>query len=188
MNPGLVLAPLCVFVAFCLADIARAEQVRRLPRWAWAIISLNVLGGIIYLLVGRVPARHEYRRGYRAATSTMAAAGDVAWPALGDPASEEFDLRRWAATQQSALRAAATGTAPFRLPAWFTQVADDLGSLLDPVGFDRWSFTPTDPFVRGYQAGLLDARATAASLAAAVGQANPRPVPGRRPGSPQADA
>ena len=164
MNPALLLVPPCAFVAFCLVDIVRAEQVRRLPRWAWAIISLNAGGGIIYLLVGRVPARHEYRRGYRAAMATTSAAGDVTWPALGDTASSEFDLRQWAAAQQTALRAAASGATPFRLPAWFAPLADDLGSLLDPVGFDRWSFTPTDPFVRGYQAGLRNARQAAAVL------------------------
>lgn len=100
----------------------------------------------------------------------LTSARDVAWPALGDPASNDFDLRQWAATQQTALRAAASRPTPFRLPAWFAPLADDLGSLLDPVGFDRWSFIPTDPFVRGDQAGLLDARADTASRAAAAGQ------------------
>jgi hypothetical protein len=44
------------FDALCLADIARADQVRYLPKWAWALICLaqTPLGGIIYLSVGRV--------------------------------------------------------------------------------------------------------------------------------------
>lgn len=43
------------FVAYCWYDIAHAESVRHLPRWAWALIAaLSVpLGGIVYLLAGR---------------------------------------------------------------------------------------------------------------------------------------
>lgn len=42
------------FVAFCLADLARAE-VRYLPRWGWVLACvLSIpLGGIMYLSVGR---------------------------------------------------------------------------------------------------------------------------------------
>ena len=86
----------------------------------------------------------------------MTTAGGTVRAAVGDPASPDYDLRQWAATRQAALRAAATGPEPFELPAWFAPLANDLGSLLDPVGYDRWSFTPTDPFVRGYQAALRD--------------------------------
>lgn len=58
MSPA-ALVPLLVvaagFEAFCLVDLARAEAVRYLPRWAWAIICLVSVpfGGIVYLLVGR---------------------------------------------------------------------------------------------------------------------------------------
>ena len=50
---GLALA--VSFDAFCLVDIARASQVRYLPKWAWALICLVQTpgGGIIYLCVGR---------------------------------------------------------------------------------------------------------------------------------------
>jgi hypothetical protein len=43
------------FVVFCLVDLARARQVRYLPKWAWALICLISvpLGGIVYLIVGR---------------------------------------------------------------------------------------------------------------------------------------
>lgn len=43
------------FDVFCLADIARADQVRYLPKWAWALICLAQTpgGGIIYLSIGR---------------------------------------------------------------------------------------------------------------------------------------
>lgn len=55
----LALAPLLLlclaFVVFVLVDIYRAESVRHMPKWAWALISvLSIpLGGILYLVLGR---------------------------------------------------------------------------------------------------------------------------------------
>ena len=42
--------------AFCLVDIARAPQVRYLPKWAWALICLIQApgGGILYLSIGHI--------------------------------------------------------------------------------------------------------------------------------------
>jgi hypothetical protein len=62
-------APAVAFDAFCLADIARAADVRYLRKWAWAGICLvqMPLGGIIYLSIGRVrPARPVPPGGARA--------------------------------------------------------------------------------------------------------------------------
>jgi hypothetical protein len=47
------------FVAFCLADLAdlaRASEVRYLPKWGWALVCfISIpLGGIIYLSIGKV--------------------------------------------------------------------------------------------------------------------------------------
>jgi hypothetical protein len=46
------------FAVFCLADLARARQVRYLPKWGWTIVCLIQipLGGIMYLAAGKVPA------------------------------------------------------------------------------------------------------------------------------------
>jgi len=46
------------FVVFCLVDLVRAEKVRYLPKWAWAILCLGVgltipFGGILYLVIGK---------------------------------------------------------------------------------------------------------------------------------------
>ncbi|HEY5985250.1 MAG TPA: PLDc N-terminal domain-containing protein [Streptosporangiaceae bacterium] len=43
------------FVVYCLVNLARAEEVRYLPRWAWAIICIISipLGGILYLVLGK---------------------------------------------------------------------------------------------------------------------------------------
>jgi Phospholipase_D-nuclease N-terminal len=55
--PFLLLATLAIsFDGYCLADIARASEVRYLPKWAWALICLTQTpgGGIAYLCAGRV--------------------------------------------------------------------------------------------------------------------------------------
>jgi hypothetical protein len=59
-QPGWLIAvglPLAIgFDAFCLADIARAAQVRYLPKWAWTLICLMQTpgGGIMYLSIGHI--------------------------------------------------------------------------------------------------------------------------------------
>jgi hypothetical protein len=55
-TPVLVLGVVFVgFVIFCWVDIVRAETVRNLPKWEWAIICLISvpLGGILYLVFGK---------------------------------------------------------------------------------------------------------------------------------------
>jgi hypothetical protein len=54
--PALVLVGLAVcFDGFCLADLARAGQVRYLPKWGWVLACLvqTPFGGIMYLTTGR---------------------------------------------------------------------------------------------------------------------------------------
>jgi hypothetical protein len=43
------------FEIFCLLDLARADEVRYLPRWTWAVICLITipLGGVAYLIFGK---------------------------------------------------------------------------------------------------------------------------------------
>jgi len=50
------LALLIGWEILCLGQVVLAERVRFLPRWTWAIACLIFipLGGILYLLVGRV--------------------------------------------------------------------------------------------------------------------------------------
>lgn len=61
----LVLAVLLIagWEIFCLADLVRADRVRFLPRWIWAVVCLVQIpvGGILYLLIGRVWARNAAR-------------------------------------------------------------------------------------------------------------------------------
>lgn len=51
-----VLALVICFDGFCLIDLARAREVRYLPKWGWALACLvqSPLGGIMYLSAGRV--------------------------------------------------------------------------------------------------------------------------------------
>jgi hypothetical protein len=59
------------FVVFCLVDLARAKEVRHLPKWAWVILCLGIgltipWGGIAYLAtppgLAEVPGFLEDRR------------------------------------------------------------------------------------------------------------------------------
>ncbi len=58
--PWAALAPILVvasaFIGYCLYDLSR-NDVKHLPKWAWAVICIISVpaGGIVYLLVGRVP-------------------------------------------------------------------------------------------------------------------------------------
>lgn len=42
----------------CLWDLAHADQVRHLPKWAWALVCLIScpLGGLLYIAIGRKTA------------------------------------------------------------------------------------------------------------------------------------
>jgi hypothetical protein len=55
----LILALAVGFDAYCLVDIARAAQVRYLPKWAWVLICLIQApgGGIMYLSLGHIARR-----------------------------------------------------------------------------------------------------------------------------------
>jgi hypothetical protein len=63
LNKALVLIPVLVlaagFVVFCEVDLARAKEVRYLPKWVWAILCMGIgltipFGGITYLVFGKV--------------------------------------------------------------------------------------------------------------------------------------
>ena len=67
LNKALVLIPVLVlaagFVVFCEVNLARAEKVRYLPKWVWAILCMGIgltipFGGIAYLVFGKVRRPH----------------------------------------------------------------------------------------------------------------------------------
>jgi hypothetical protein len=57
------LALLAGWEILCLSQVVVAERVRFLPRWVWAVACLIAipLGGVLYLLIGRVWPREAYR-------------------------------------------------------------------------------------------------------------------------------
>jgi hypothetical protein len=57
------LALLAGWEVLCLRELLRADEVRLLPRWTWAIACLIFipLGGVLYLLAGRVWPRAAAR-------------------------------------------------------------------------------------------------------------------------------
>jgi ABC-2 type transport system ATP-binding protein len=50
-----ILAVAVTFIAWCLVDLARAGQVRYLPKWAWAVVICVSVpwGGLVYLIAGK---------------------------------------------------------------------------------------------------------------------------------------
>ena len=55
---ALAVAGLAVaFVVFCLVDLVRAEQVRYLPKWAWAILCLGA--GLTIVRRNPLPGHRE---------------------------------------------------------------------------------------------------------------------------------
>jgi hypothetical protein len=57
------LALLAGWEILCLRQVILAGRVRFLPRWAWAVACLISipLGGVLYLLIGRVWTRDATR-------------------------------------------------------------------------------------------------------------------------------
>jgi hypothetical protein len=57
----LVVGLVAAWEVFCLTDLTRAEKMRLLPRWAWAVgwLIQIPLGGVLYLLIGRAWQRQS---------------------------------------------------------------------------------------------------------------------------------
>jgi ABC-2 type transport system ATP-binding protein len=89
-----LLAVAAVFAAVCLAVLARAGQVRHLPKWGWAVIIClsNPWGGLAYLLFGN-PRREPGGSGEPPVTAAGHAASPLRTPrcARGAPATIEVD-------------------------------------------------------------------------------------------------
>ena len=57
-----LLAPLVIIeltlVVIALVDLIRREEVKYIPKWGWALIILliNLIGPILYLIIGREEA------------------------------------------------------------------------------------------------------------------------------------
>lgn len=104
--------------------------------------------------------REQFQEGYRAA---LARIPDLSWDNLDEFARAGFKLREWLEPWRRGLadppfddhpaseQEAASNRA---FISWFWKLAADLGSWVDPHGYDQFSFHKTDAFERGYAAGL----------------------------------
>lgn len=101
-------------------------------------------------------AKAEYGKGYCAG---MADVGDLDWHFLEGAADAGFDfLAKLPEWQRSV--APTKYDATFSPPKWFDVLVRRFGSMIDPIGFDGFNFTPTRPFVHGYGDAIRDAWAT----------------------------
>jgi ABC-2 type transport system ATP-binding protein len=75
-----VLAVAVAFAAWCLVDVARAGQVRYLPKWVWAVVICVSVpwGGLVYLIFGKArPAASVPWRAAVAEEAGIAASGPL---------------------------------------------------------------------------------------------------------------
>jgi hypothetical protein len=126
-------------------------------------------------------AKDEYQRGYRKA---LRAADSLSLRLLEELAENHHDLKRALRPYvNGALQDAMNfepissaqvtellenrvkivplqskdGASPTASPwSWLSRLAEDLGSMADPVGVDEFSFNPTRAFLRGYGDALHD--------------------------------
>jgi hypothetical protein len=98
-------------------------------------------------------AREEFQRGYRDALEDI---GSIDWGVMEGLADDKFDLF----VVLAGWRRGWDVSSGFSPPEWFHIFMKRFGAMIDPIGFDQFSFTPSRPYVRGYAAALRDAWAT----------------------------
>lgn len=98
-------------------------------------------------------AQADYERGYAEA---LARVTDLPWFVLDGLAGEHFDVAAWIRPWRNGAGDIAVGRGPegAKSPHWLALLAADLGELADPIGFEKYSFRPSDMYLRGYGAAL----------------------------------
>ncbi|HJQ02362.1 MAG TPA: CopG family transcriptional regulator [Jatrophihabitans sp.] len=82
----------------------------------------------------------EYQAGYRAALERLP---DLSLATLNSFARRQFDLHKWLDDWNDP-----------RQPKWMWKIAEDVGSIANPLGYDEFSFRKTSAYEHGYAAGL----------------------------------
>jgi Restriction endonuclease len=95
----------------------------------------------------------ERERGYQAGVGF---APQLGWQGLEGLADRAFDLLHWLEGWRNGWLDVQMGRAPreYEAAGWLPQLADHLGTLVDPIGHDNWSFTPSNTFLDGFIDGL----------------------------------
>ena len=88
----------------------------------------------------RNEATADYQAGYRAALQRLP---DLSLATLNSLARQKFDLHKWL-----------DGWADPKQPKWMWKIAEDVGSIADPIGYDEFSFRKTSAYEHGYAAGM----------------------------------
>ncbi len=100
-----------------------------------------------------ISRREERERGH---SDGFAFAPALGWPCLEHLAARGFRLDFWLESLRNGWHDVLVGRAPdgATTAAWLPELADRLGTYLDPVGQERWSFTPSSDYVEGFADGL----------------------------------
>ncbi|MFJ9150170.1 DUF4365 domain-containing protein [Streptomyces sp. NPDC102270] len=80
----------------------------------------------------------------------------LGWLALDELANRDFDFEGWLESWRNGWLDIKLGQGPSgaTIPTWLPLLADHLGALVDPIGYDHWSFTPGRAYVDGFVTGL----------------------------------
>ena len=98
----------------------------------------------------------RYRARERGYEDGVRLAPHLGWLALDELAGRDFDFGSWLEGWRNGWLDIQMGRAPSGAtrPTWLPLLADHLGALVDPIGYDRWSFTPSRVYLDGFVAGL----------------------------------
>ena len=127
--------------------------------------------------------QREHENGYR---DGVAFAPSLGWLRLAGLAERNFDLKGWLEGWRNGWFDVQMGRAPAGVEAasWLPALADLLGSYVDPIGHDGWSFTPSTAYVDGLIDGLRAIWTNSASDSMGADPARPSPSgPSPSPGT-----
>lgn len=119
--------------------------------------------------------QREHHHGYREGIAFAPALG---WRDLAGLAQRNFDLKGWLEGWRNGWLDIQMGRAPDGAQAagWLPALADRLGSLVDVVGYDYWSFTPSSAYVDGFIDGLREVWISSTRVSSGASPAPPSPA------------
>ncbi|MFB6722894.1 hypothetical protein ACFCV3_22135 [Kribbella sp. NPDC056345] len=106
--------------------------------------------------------RAERDRGYRDA---LGVASSLPWAVFEQLAKQDFELTKWLQSWKNGWIDIELGRAPrgASVAEWLPLLAGCLGDLVDPIGYEQWSFTVGAEYLAGFTAALRDSWTAAQS-------------------------